>query len=416
MNMQVTEKEREFLRDLARKQMELANLPIMKEKERLWIKHNAVQGERPMVVMEDISFWEEICPKFVCESPFAQKLENLFYKNIIIVDLLADDKVVPPYFQVDYGARYQRYGLASKKVFASDGVGFHIEPVIECLEDDFHKLKETIYSYDPAEVQKEVSAIEDIIGDIIPVVPINVSNVWNISLAQQAVNLMGTENMFCAMIDEPDEFKEFMQYLGDDTLRLLKFQEESGCLQVNNGNQFMGSGSYCFSDQLPQSDYAGKPRLIDTWGHLNAQEAVGLSKDMFCEFILPDTMRVAHEFGLLYFGCCEPVSDFWVDGIEKIKNLRKVSVSAWCDEEYIAPRLAERNIIYSRKPSPNFIGIQSAFDEAEFRKYVQNSTAALKKSGGKAEFIFRDIYKLHGNLGKVKRAVEIVREETENLY
>lgn len=31
----------------------------------------------------------------------------------------------------------------------------------------------------------------------------------------------------------------------------------------------------------------------------------------------------------------------------------------------------------------------------------------------KSEYIFRDIYALNGNIEKVKRAVEIVREETE---
>ncbi len=388
----------------------------MKERERLWYKHNAVQGERPMVLVEDISFWDEICPEFVCESPFARKMENEFYKRIVVVDLLEDDKVVPPYYQVDCGVRYQRYQVESKKVYASDGVGFHIEPIIEYLEDDFDKLKETIYRYDRSWEEEEVRAVEAVIGDIMPVIAVNVTNVWNISLAQQAVNLMGTENMFCSMIDEPDEFKTFMKFLGDDTIRLLKFQEENNCLQINNGNHYMGSGSYCFSDQLPQSGYNGTPRLIDNWGHLNAQEAVGLSNEMFSEFLLPDTMRVAHEFGLLYFGCCEPVSDFWENGVERIQNLRKVSVSPWCDEEYIAPRLAERNIIYSRKPSPNFIGIHKDFDQVAFREYVKKSAAAIKHGGAKAEFIFRDIYKLHGNTEKLKQAVHIVREETENIY
>ena len=49
----VTEKERAYLRELAKRQREYANLPENKEKERLWYLHNRLQGERPMVVMED---------------------------------------------------------------------------------------------------------------------------------------------------------------------------------------------------------------------------------------------------------------------------------------------------------------------------------------------------------------------------
>ena len=48
----VTEKERAYLRELAKRQREYANLPENKEKERLWYLHNRLRGERPMVVME----------------------------------------------------------------------------------------------------------------------------------------------------------------------------------------------------------------------------------------------------------------------------------------------------------------------------------------------------------------------------
>lgn len=77
----------------------------------------------------------------------------------------------------------------------------------------------------------------------------------------------------------------------------------------------------------------------------------------------------------------------------------------------MAERLSGSRIIYSRKPSPNFIGVQAAFDEEAFRQYIRH-TAALTR-GCHTEYIFRDIYKLNGNIGKLKRAVEIVREETE---
>lgn len=77
----------------------------------------------------------------------------------------------------------------------------------------------------------------------------------------------------------------------------------------------------------------------------------------------------------------------------------------------MAERLAGSSTIYSRKPSPNFLGITNAFDEEEFRKYIRK-TAKLTKNC-RTEYIFRDIYKLHGNVEKLKKAVEIVRQETE---
>ena len=78
----------------------------------------------------------------------------------------------------------------------------------------------------------------------------------------------------------------------------------------------------------------------------------------------------------------------------------------------MAERLSGRDIIYSRKPSPNFLGIQADFNEEEFRAYIQETVNLTRRC--KSEYIFRDIYALHGNIDKVKRAVQIVRELTEN--
>ena len=177
----------------------------------------------------------------------------------------------------------------------------------------------------------------------------------------------------------------------------------------NSGNDYMGGGSFCFNRELAQSDFAGPVRSTDTRGNTNAQEAVGFSPKMYREFILPYVCQIAREFGLMYYGCCEPVSDFWENGVETVPNMRKVSVSAWCDEAYMAQALQGRNVIYSRKPSANFLGVQKELDEDAFRTYIRK-TAQLTRDLP-AEVIFRDIYKLHGNKAKLKRAVEIVREE-----
>ena len=77
----------------------------------------------------------------------------------------------------------------------------------------------------------------------------------------------------------------------------------------------------------------------------------------------------------------------------------------------MAERLSGSSVIYSRKPSPNFLGVKTEFDEEAFRKYIQKTVSLTKNC--KTEYIFRDIYQLHGNVEKLKRAVEIVREETD---
>jgi hypothetical protein len=81
----------------------------------------------------------------------------------------------------------------------------------------------------------------------------------------------------------------------------------------------------------------------------------------------------------------------------------------------MSERLKDGRVIYSRKPSPQFIGVQAAFDEEAFAAYIKK-TASLLRGGCRAEFIFRDIYKLNGNLEKLRRAVGITRRIAEDVY
>jgi hypothetical protein len=210
-----------------------------------------------------------------------------------------------------------------------------------------------------------------------------------------------------------------MRAINDDILRCLRWQEENKLLLLNNGNDYMGSGSFCFSDELPvpgsNAAKTGKVTSHDTWGHLNSQESIGISPDQFAEFVYPYYAELAKEFGLVYYGCCEPVHAYWDSSLGRLPNLRKISISPWCDEDIIADRLSGTTVIYSRKPSPNFIGIKAEFDEEAFTAYI-NKTAAAVKGRCRAEFIFRDIYLLHGNPEKTRRAVEITRHIAETVY
>lgn len=410
-NFSITPYEKKYVRELAYKQKEYAERPITKEREKLWYLHNSLQGKRPMIVMETITFWENICPPLQCESSIAREMENQLLKSIVNEELIGDDKVVPGYYALEVELDYRKYGIDSRKVYDKNGIGFHIESVLELLEQDFGKLSPSVYAYDKEHYRLKKEFIESVIGDILPVELVNSTNYWDFSITQQVVELMGMENMFYSMYDEPDLFHELMQFITQDKIRLLRWEEEHSCLWLNNHNHYMGGGSYCFTEELPQKDFTGKVRSIDTWGHMNSQESVGISPDMFQEFILPYMKTLSKEFGMLYYGCCEPVSDFWNEGIEQIENLRKVSISPWCKEAFMAERLSGRDIIYSRKPSPNFLGIQSEFQEEEFRAYIQETVNLTKEC--KSEYIFRDIYQLYGNIDKVKRAVQVVRELTE---
>lgn len=406
--------EREYLRDLAKQQLELSRLPIMRQREALWYAHNAAEGPRPMISVEEGHYWKEMAPEMHCTDPIHREMEYQLLNQIHRVELIGDDRVTPDFYELKYGVYDRICGLGQAEVSgdtrASDGTaGYHIIPQIEIIEDDFDKLSPTVFRF-PEETAQKKARMEEIIGDILPVRLVNASNNWGPSPLRSIIGFMGMENAYIAMASEPEWFHRLMDFVTEDAIRLYRWEEENGHMFLNNGNTLIGSGNWCFTDELPQKDFTGHVRSVDTWIHMNAEEACDISPAMFREFILPYQKRLAKEFGLIYYGCCEPTSKFWDHGINEIENVRKVSISPWCDENIMGERLAGKKIIYSRKPRDYmYIGSQAELDEAAFRQNIRQTIAASK--GCKVEYIFRDVMTIHGNGRKVKRAVEIVREE-----
>lgn len=407
--------EREYLRDLAKRQMELSQLPVMRERESLWYDHNEAKGTRPMISVEEGHYWREMAPEMKCTDPLAREMEYQLLNQIYRVELIGDDRVTPDFYELRYDVCDNICGLGQKSVSgdqrASDGTaGYHIIPQIEVIEDDFYKLRPTEFRYHKEEVEGKKERVEDMIGDILPTRLVNTTNNWGPSPLRSIIGFMGMENAYIAMAAEPDWFHRLMEYVTEDAIRLYRYEEENGHMFLNNGNTLIGSGNWCFSRELPQKDFSGNVRSVDTWIHMNAEEACDISPKMFREFILPYQKRLAKEFGLIYYGCCEPVSKFWDHGINEIENIRKVSISPWCDERMMGERLAGKKIIYSRKPKDYlYISGQAGFDEEAFRENIRETVAATKDC--KVEYIFRDVMTIHGNGAKIKRAVEIVREE-----
>ena len=70
-----------------------------------------------------------------------------------------------------------------------------------------------------------------------------------------------------------------------------------------------------------------------------AQMLSTVSPEMLEEFDLDLCRPLFERFGLVYYGCCEPL-DRKMAQVRKIPNLRKISMSPWVDEEVGAAAIA----------------------------------------------------------------------------
>ena len=135
-----------------------------------------------------------------------------------------------------------------------------------------------------------------------------------------------------------------------------------------------------------------------------------ISPRMFGQFFLPYMADVSRQFGLIYYGCCEPVHDRWDKIIAAIPNVRAVSVSPWCDKRIIAEKLG-RNVIFSRKPKPAPIsGANPDWDV--LREDVDETLAAARDCN--LEIIFRDVYRINGDRPRLAKWAQMVRSRIGN--
>lgn len=420
MDDSIRPEERTYLRELARKQAEYAALPIMQERIKRWYAHNALRGERPMVVMEMDTFEDEMLPPSRCTSPAAVWLEYVLQRQIVHHEWIGDDVVVPDFISVPMQIHIDPFGVEIPVEHVDDGlgkqVGYRFVHPIKDLRRDFHLLQPGKYWFDREETKARQTFVEDVLGDLLRVVVENHSFAWYTMLTEKTVRLMGLEAMMMAMVDDPESLHALFAYLRDNVIRFARWQEEEGLLTLNNGNHYAGAGSYGFTHELPKQPPAenGRVRTSDLWVNMNSQESVGISPRMYHQFIFPYYRDIAELYGMVYYGCCEPVHTVWEKSVSQLPNLRKVSISPWCDEDYMGEVLRGSGVMYSRKPSPNFIGVGKVFDEEAFRAHIQKTLRAAR--GCALEIIFRDVYTLTGDRTKPRRAVEITRECIEEMW
>jgi len=414
--MSITNTEREYLRDLARRYLELANLPVMAERKTLWHAHNELRGPRPMVVFETGATMGELMPPLRCKSDLAREIEWNLLAAIVNHDRVGDDKIISPWYTVGWQISIREFDLDFECRHAADDqgrtIGFAMKHPVTDLARDLPNLKHSVFSVDRDATAAHRDAVAEVIGDILPMRIENHSLIWHAAPSYKVVRLMGMEAMLMTMMDQPDVMRALYDFVRDDIVAFMMWQEREGLLTTNNGNHYVGAGSYGFTTELPRSE-DGVVRLTDLWLNMNSQETVGISPAMYADLVFPAYLELAQHAGLVYYGCCEPVHTIWQDCLSRLPNLRKVSVSAWCDEEGIAEFLRGSRVIYSRKPSPNYVGVGS-FDEEAFAAHIEKTLRAAR--GCRLEFIFRDIYTLCGDGERAGRAISIVRNLIERLW
>jgi len=408
--MAATEKDRRLLRQLAARVVEAAALPLQQEREQLWREFNSLRAARPMVLAFPEGGWRELVPEDSCrcEDPLLREWERRLKSQVFRIEKIGDDWPITRCFNIRPVVKVGDYGLRETRRRTDEVGSYKWDPPVK-MREDFEQLHPRRIEVDQRETQRRIDLANDILGDLLQV-RVHGSLWWTVGLTVHLVHLRGLDQMMYDMYDDPKLLHRMMAFLRDDMHRELDLYETEGVLSMNNGpDDYVGSGGVGCTDELPAENFDGKVRCKDMWGNGESQETVGVGPQQFEEFILPYQLPLMKRFGLVCYGCCEPVDKRLDMLLRDVPNLRRVSVSPWSDRQLAAEKLAGR-AVFSWKPNPALVcAPKPDWDEVQ---RVTRETVEIAK-GCCLEMILKDTHTFCNDPDRVGKWVQTVRRIAE---
>lgn len=380
-----------ILRELSAHVADIAALPVQEEKRALWRRLNARQPVRPMVMIDQVC-WNEmnIGDELIlrCSDAECRKYEEYLRRTLYQWKHFPVDMVVEPFIRVPMAICNSGFGIIIQEEIAvgdatNSVVGHKYENQFQ-TEADLEKIRTPEISHDTAETERRLTVAREIFDGRLEVRPQGMDPY--LSLWDPVATWMGVENALYAMVDEPDFMHRVLARMTNGYLGMLDQLEMQGLLCCPQ-SLIHCTGAY--TDELPAPGYdADKPRTKDIWMFGLAQMLSTVSPAMFKEFEVDYASRICARFGLVYYGCCDPLDGKMAE-VRMIPNVRKVSMSPWVNEERGAAEIGG-DFVYSRKPSPALVAMDH-FHHDQIRDDLLKTKNICDKHGCPLEFILKDI-------------------------
>jgi hypothetical protein len=379
------------LRQLAAQVAAAAALPAQENKRALWRRLNARRPARPMVMIDQVC-WNEMnlgdeltlqCADEECRGYEGHLRRTLYQWKHFPVDM-----VVEPFIRVPKAIRNTGFGLrAVEEIAVSDPTNAVVAHKYQNQfqnEADLEKIQTPHISHDAAETERRLAVAHELFDGLLEVRP------WGadpyLSLWDPIAMWMGVEHVLYALADKPDYLHRLVSRVTHGYLRMLDQLEEQGLLC---GPQSVIHCTGAYTDELPAPGYnPQRPRLKDLWMFGLAQMFSTVSPAMFKEFEVAYTSRLCARFGLVYYGCCDPLDGKMAE-VRLIPKVRKVSMSPWADEERGAAEIGGA-FVFSRKPNPAFLATDR-FHPDRVRQDLLATRKVCEKHGCPLEYILKDI-------------------------
>lgn len=382
----------EVLRNLAYRYSEIANSERNYENIKLHKAVNDLKQIRPVVLIDELP-WSEMNfdneLTLICEDPFMRGIEWFLRMNIYKHKYMCADMVVTPFFPVYKTVKSTGIGIAIKQeTLATDkdnNIVAHKYSDILKTEEDLEKIKLPVITYDKADTERRYELIGDIFGDILPIKLTGV-NFFKVAPWDAIAQYRGVDNLLMDLADRPDFMHRIVSKLTECDLSMLDQYEALDLFEERPYNLHC---TPALTNDLPGKSFDGtKLTRKNIWGRGTAQIFATVSKDMHDEFDISYMIKTIGQCGLTYYGCCEPL-DNKIDIVEKIPNLRKISITPWANVNIAAEAIGNKYVL-SAKTNPSSVAVP-LLNKDNLKKEIKQILDACKRNNCNCDIVLKDI-------------------------
>jgi hypothetical protein len=403
-------KDIEIIRELAKQLAEIAALPLQEEKRTLWRKLNSKRPERPMVMINQVC-WNEMNVNdeltLHCQDEELRGWESHLRKTLYQWRHFPVDMVVENFIRVPKAISGMGFGIQAKETTlstdATNDVVSHSFTNQFLSMDDLEKIKMPAIKHDKTETGRRMALAEDLFGGILEIREEGADpylSVWD-----PVAMWMGIENVLIGFFDTPDMMHAIAEKMVKGYLSMLDQLEDQGLL-CHHQSEIHCTGAW--TDELPGKDFNPmEPVTNDIWMFGLAQLFSSVSPAMFYEYEIEVCKPLFERFGLVYYGCCDPL-DRKMNEVRAIPNLRKVSMSPWANKARGAEQIG-RDYVYSCKPSPALLAAGSLNEDLIYRDLLETKKLC-DQFGCPLEIILKDISTVAYQPQRLWRWAEIAME------
>lgn len=386
-------KEQQVLRKLTAQYAECAADPKNIQKLALHRGVNDLKQIRPIVFIDEIP-WNEMnhdgSLTLECEDPVFRRYEETLRRKLYQWKYFPADMVLEPYIGV-------------QKKIHSTGIGVEIRDEIRVTEsdnnivshkyisqfeteEDLSKLHNPVITYDESATNAEFQKIGELLGDLLPVKKVGEATGYSLGCKSWDIiaSCMDLDTLLCNLIDEPQFMHALAKKLADIFLDTIRQYEELNLLDADTLYLHSTVATISGLGPVDREHVTAK----NVWGRGLAQIFSTVSPNMHNEFDITYMKEAMAPFGVVYYGCCEPL-DKKIDILRQIPNLRKISISPWANIN-IAAEAIQKDYVASVKPNPANVACDS-LDEHVIRKELGTILHACEKNGCAFELVLKDI-------------------------